>query len=212
MPINRGENRTAQRIVALATLLLATLAASATARAEEDIGGRLELSVGGAWTDSLSPAAGTAKVSPGVFLLGGRFGPRLGPLLAGLHIDCGCDFGHLEVFMGGQLGWAKRDTATEIDVYLEGGSHRVSNAGGDFFGTTTGPTVSVPYAGIRLSIGPRLKTSGVAAGATFFARADLGHAQGTWTTGAFIEGPSTVATYDVGGYTAGVALRVMFGS
>jgi hypothetical protein len=211
MPIKRGENRTERLAVALATLVIATLATGALAHAQGNNGFRLELAFGGARTGSLNAAPGTEAVSVGAPLLGGRVDARLGALLIGLHADCGCDLGHVETFVGGQVGWARRDTPVEVDVSLEGGVHKVSNVGGDFLTTSVGPTVSLPYAGLRLAMAPRLTKLGVAAGLSLFARVDLGSTRASWQIDPFLE-PQFTATYDVGGYTAGAALRVIFGT
>jgi hypothetical protein len=113
------------------------------------------------------------------------------------------------VSLGGLAGWQPRIGSHRYQVLGELGAERFSDVGGTFLSTPSARETWLDYAGLRLGVSETFGWDGpFELGAWVFVRKDLGQADVSSTSGNFFTGEETTASYRLGGYSGGVALRV----
>jgi hypothetical protein len=94
-------------------------------------------------------------------------------------------------------------------VLGEIGAERFTDVGGGLFSTTRPHQIWLGYVGARLGVSETFwRGQHFELGAWMFARKDLDQATAINTGNGFFGGEGTTTNYQVGGYTAGAALRV----
>jgi hypothetical protein len=202
----------------LAITVALTAGFGTTARADVPVHPRLELSMGLAHLGSVAPQDPTNADPGGAGLSLGlhadlRFDPGL--LVGGDSEGYLAMFSHGESYVGGHLGWAFPVQHLELDILGEAGVHSLAGVGGDLFATSDAPTVYLPYAGLRVGLSDRFRRHvGGGAGFWVFARRDLEQTSvvAHVTNDIFGGEPETHTIAVGGGYTVGVAFRLIFGS
>lgn len=122
-------------------------------------------------------------------------------------------FGDGRLTAGALVGWQPRVSTHRYQLLGEIGQERFSDVGGNLFNTPSQHDTWLGYVGARAGVTETFGGDGpFELGAWFFVRKDVGDATVTNTSSSFpIFGGSseeTTTTYHVGGYSAGVALRV----
>ncbi len=112
--------------------------------------------------------------------------------------------------IGGLAGWQEALGRFSFQILAEAGGHRFNQVGGNFFATQLGdPTHWLPYAGARLGATMSLPAKDFfQMGIWLFARQDVGEATVTSESGGFLGGEVTDTNYRLGGFQAGLALRI----
>lgn len=145
------------------------------------------------------------QTSPAGLTFGLAVRARRGPVVAGLGGETVATvFSHNESFLGAHAGLALGSDYFQWDILAEGGVHHVNDLGSALLIHSDAPTVTLPYAGARLG-----GLAGRHLGFWIYARFDL-HRTTTHANIAIIDQRET-ATYDVGGHTIGVAVRITTG-
>jgi hypothetical protein len=118
-------------------------------------------------------------------------------------------FGDGRVSAGALLGWQPQSGTHRYQLLAEIGQERFSQVGGTLLGTPSTPETWLGYFGARLGMSETFGSDGpFELGAWLFVRKDVDEAMVTSTTGNFLGGDDTTTQYRLGGYSAGVALRV----
>jgi hypothetical protein len=118
-------------------------------------------------------------------------------------------FGDGRLSLGGLVGWQPRSGSHRYQMIGELGSERFSGVGGTLFATPSAGTTWLEYAGLRLGMSETFGNDGpFELGAWLFVRKDLGQADVSNVSGGPFGGDQTTTPYRLGGYSAGVALRV----
>src|SRR5262245_12649475 len=112
--------------------------------------------------------------------------------------------------LGAMLGWQPRVGSHRYQLLGELGAERFSDVGGTLVGTPSTNETWLDYVGARLGMSESFGSDGpFELGAWLFVRKDLGEANVASTTGSFMPGSGDANTqYLLGGYSAGVALRI----
>ncbi|MEP6652875.1 MAG: hypothetical protein ABJA82_05925 [Myxococcales bacterium] len=118
-------------------------------------------------------------------------------------------FNYSEEFVGAHAGWLVENDRVQMDLVAEGGVHWFSDLGRDFLQETDAPTAKLPYVGARWGVLCRPGAGSGRLGLWVFARADVGRSTVIANTNAFTD--HDTYRYEIGGYTAGLAVRVGFG-
>jgi hypothetical protein len=119
-------------------------------------------------------------------------------------------FGDGRLSMGALAGWQPRVGAHRYQLLGELGQERFSDVGGNLFSTPSATETWLGYVGARVGLSETFGSDGpFELGAWLFFRKDVGDALVTNTAGNFLGGgDDTVSQYRLGGYSAGVGLRV----
>jgi hypothetical protein len=118
-------------------------------------------------------------------------------------------FGDGRVSMGALAGWQPRVGGHRYQLLGEMGQERFSDVGGNLLSTPSMKETWLGYVGARLGLSETFAVDGpFELGAWLFFRKDVGDATVSNTTGNFLGGEESVTQYRLGGYSAGVALRV----
>lgn len=118
-------------------------------------------------------------------------------------------FGDGRLSMGALAGWQPRVGTHCYQLLGELGQERFSDVGGTLLSTPSTPETWLRYVGARLGLSETFGSDGpLELGAWLFFRKDLGDATVSNTSGNFLGGDDTTTQYRLGGYSAGVALRV----
>ena len=118
-------------------------------------------------------------------------------------------FGDGRVSAGALLGWQPRSGPHRYQLLAEIGQERFSQVGGTVLSTPSTPETWLGYFGARLGMSETFGSDGpFELGAWLFVRKDVDEATVTSTTGNFLGGDDTTTQYRLGGYSAGVALRL----
>ena len=117
-------------------------------------------------------------------------------------------FGDGRVSAGALVGWQPRLGSNRYQVLGEVGQERFSEVGGNLISTPSAKETWLGYVGARLGMSETFGSDGpFELGAWLFVRKDINDATVTNTTGNFLGGDDTTQ-YRLGGYSAGVALRL----
>ena len=118
-------------------------------------------------------------------------------------------FGDGRVSAGALVGWQPRLGSHRYQVLGELGQERFSEVGGNLISTPSTKETWLGYVGARLGMSETFASDGpFELGAWVFVRRDINDATVTNTTGNFLGGDDTSTQYRLGGYSAGVALRL----
>ncbi len=119
-------------------------------------------------------------------------------------------FGDGRLSMGALAGWQPRVGTHRYQLLGEMGQERFSDVGGNLLSTPSTKETWLGYVGARLGLSETFGSDGpFELGAWLFFRKDVGDATVSNTAGNFLGGgDDTVTQYRLGGYSAGVALRV----
>ena len=118
-------------------------------------------------------------------------------------------FGDGRVSAGALVGWQPQLGSHRYQVLGEMGHERFSEVGGNLLSTPNTKETWLRYVGARLGMSETFGSEGpFELGAWVFVRKDLDDATVTNTTGNILGGDDTISQYRLGGYSAGVALRV----
>ena len=118
-------------------------------------------------------------------------------------------FGDGRLTMGALAGWQPRVGGHRYQLLGELGQERFSDVGGNLFSTPSAKETWLGYVGARVGLSEAFGSDGpFELGAWLFFRKDVGDALVTNTAGTFLGGDDTVSQYRLGGYSAGVGLRV----
>jgi len=186
--------------------------ASAQARADE--GPALGLSLDGyvapAYDDSVTATHPGAPKRHSRGLIGFATLANLGDFAAGGVVDGFPGiFGDGRLTVGGMAGWQPEIGRRRYQVLGELGAERFSDVGGNFFNSPSTHETWLDYVGARLGTSESFGPGGhFELGAWLFVRKDLGTAAVSNTGGTLLGGEDTRTEYQLGGYTAGAALRV----
>jgi len=118
-------------------------------------------------------------------------------------------FGDGRLSMGALAGWQPRLGSHRYQLLGELGQERFSDVGGDLLSTPSTPETWLGYVGARVGLSESFGGDGpFELGAWLFFRKDLGDATVTNSSGNFLGGEDTITPYRLGGYSAGVGLRL----
>lgn len=118
-------------------------------------------------------------------------------------------FGDGRVSAGALVGWQPRLGSHRYQLLGELGQERFSEVGGNLLSTPNTKETWLGYVGARLGMSETFGSEGpFELGAWVFVRKDLDDATVSNTTGNVLGGDDTITQYRLGGYSAGVALRV----
>jgi hypothetical protein len=118
-------------------------------------------------------------------------------------------FGDGRVSAGALVGWQPRLGSHRYQVLGELGQERFSEVGGTLISMPNTKETWLGYVGARLGMSETFASEGpFELGAWLFVRKDINDATVTHTSGNFLGGDETTTQYRLGGYSAGVALRV----
>jgi hypothetical protein len=201
-----------QHVAAAVLAAFALLAAAPRARA--DRGPALGLSLDGyvapAYDDSVTATTPGASKRQSRGLVGFATLANDGDFAAGGVVDGFPGiFGDGRLTVGGMAGWQPEVGGHRYQVLGEVGAERFSDVGGNFFNSPSVHETWLDYVGARLGTSESLGPGGhFELGAWLFVRKDIGDATVSNTTSNFLGGDSTTTQYQLGGYTAGAALRV----
>jgi hypothetical protein len=118
-------------------------------------------------------------------------------------------FGDGRVSAGALVGWQPRLGSQRYQLLGEMGQERFSEVGGNLLGTPNTKETWLGYVGARLGMSETFGSDGpFELGAWLFVRKDINDATVTNTAGNFLGGDETTTEYRLGGYSAGVALRL----
>jgi hypothetical protein len=118
-------------------------------------------------------------------------------------------FGDGRVSAGALVGWQPRLGSHRYQVLGELGEERFSEVGGTLISMPNTKETWLGYVGARLGMSETFGSEGpFELGAWLFVRKDINDATVSNTTGNFLGGDDSTTQYRLGGYSAGVALRV----
>ena len=118
-------------------------------------------------------------------------------------------FGDGRVSAGALVGWQPRLGSHRYQVLGEMGQERFSEVGGNLISAPSAKETWLGYVGARLGMSETFGSEGpFELGAWVFVRKDINDATVTNTSGNFLGGDDTTTQYRLGGYSAGVALRL----
>lgn len=118
-------------------------------------------------------------------------------------------FGDGRVSAGALVGWQPQLGSHRYQLLGEMGQERFSEVGGNLLSTPNTKDTWLGYVGARLGMSETFGSDGpFELGAWLFVRKDINDATVTNTSGNFLGGDDTTTQYRLGGYSAGVALRV----
>ena len=118
-------------------------------------------------------------------------------------------FGDGRVSAGALVGWQPRLGSHRYQLLGEMGQERFSEVGGNLLSTPNTKDTWLGYVGARLGMSETFASDGpFELGAWLFVRKDINDATVTNTSGNVLGGDETTTQYRLGGYSAGVALRV----
>jgi hypothetical protein len=116
--------------------------------------------------------------------------------------------GNGRLAVGGIAGWQPRLGSHRYQLMGELGAERFGDVGGSLLGTPGARDTWLDYVGARLGTSETFGSGPFELGAWLFVRKDLGEANVSGPSGNLPGGPDSTTDYRLGGYTAGVALRL----
>ena len=118
-------------------------------------------------------------------------------------------FGDGRVSAGALVGWQPRLGSHRYQLLGEMGQERFSEVGGNLLSTPNTKETWLGYVGARLGMSETFGSDGpFELGAWLFVRKDINDATVTNTSGNLLGGDEATTQYRLGGYSAGVALRL----
>jgi hypothetical protein len=118
-------------------------------------------------------------------------------------------FGNGRLSTGALIGWQPRLGPHRYQLLGEIGQERFTDIGGSLLSTPSTQHTWLGYFGARVGLSETFGNDGpFELGAWLFVRKDIDDATVTNTSGAFLGSEETVTQYHLGGYSAGIALRV----
>jgi hypothetical protein len=118
-------------------------------------------------------------------------------------------FGDGRMAVGALGGWQPRIGSQLYQLLAEIGQERFSDVGGNLLSTPSTKETWLPYVGARLGMTQTFgRNNPFELGAWLFFRRNIGEATVANTSGDWFGGEDTITEYRVGGYSAGLALRL----